>query len=177
MDLEPLDCGHLTITQLHEQMEEMQKEMGPNPSSQCGKREPCNGCCYRNVNILRDEAKRLLPYLPAGKGIGYLKSVTTRDEADRVKQNRACVFLNTSGKCSVYDIRPAICRSYFVSSSPKHCHSAKGVGKIKGQYNKGGMYLFASWWKHHPEQKAKLMEEHLLDLLLDQTPASEDKKV
>lgn len=170
MSLEPLDCGHLTMSQLHSQMAAMQNEVGSNPASQCGKRRPCNGCCHKNVNIFRDEAKLLLPYLPDDKGIGYLKGVTTRDDLDRAKQRRACVFLNTAGKCGVYDIRPAICRAYYVTSNPKHCHSFTGLSKIKGKQSQGVMFLMGSWWKAHPEQKPKLMEEHLLDLLLEQKP-------
>lgn len=170
MHLEPLKCGHLTMSQLHDTMEDMQKEVGSNPSSQCGKRDVCNGCCHKNVNIFRDEAKLLLPHLPGGKGIDYLKTVTTRDDMDRARQNRPCVFLDDKGRCSVYAIRPAICRAYFVTSNPKYCHSQKGMRKVKHRQNQGTMYLMASWWKEHPEQKPKLMEEHLLDLLLEQKP-------
>lgn len=168
MDLKPLDCGHLTVTQLHDQMEELNRAVGTNPSSQCGKRNPCNGCCHKNVKIFRDEAKLLLPYLPKDVTAGDLIRVTTRDDTDRAKQNRPCLFLGKDGKCSVYDIRPAICRAYFVSSDPKHCHKFSERGKINDRLNQGIMYLTASWWKAHPEQKPKLMEEQLIELLLEE---------
>ena len=168
MDLGLDPFKHMPIEELHGIMNDMEKEVGPNPASKCGKRTPCDGCCYMNVKVLREEAQRLLPYLPSDKGVDYLKEVTTRDDLDRMKQKRPCVFLQDH-RCTVYNIRPSICRAYYVRSSPKYCHQGiKGFTKVQHGMSPGVLDLFARWWKAHPEQKPKLMEEHLLDLLLSQ---------
>jgi Fe-S-cluster containining protein len=158
----------LTIVDLHNFMDEMESEVGKNPVSKCGTRTPCSGCCYLNVKVFRDEAKRLLEYLPIDKGIDYLKRVTTRDDDDRMRQRRPCVFLKDD-KCSVYSVRPIICRSYSVKSHPKHCYEfKKGLTKVKPMQSPAMMHLLSLWWKANPKQQPKLMEEHLLDLLIGQ---------
>jgi Fe-S-cluster containining protein len=41
------------------------------------------------------------------------------------KQYRECVFLEAR-RCSIYEVRPAVCRGHYVTSPPEHCHPASG---------------------------------------------------
>jgi Fe-S-cluster containining protein len=89
-------------------------------------RRGCNFCCHINVDIstkgaiyIIDEAgltKEQIESFHNQKGKGML---------DRMKIIEPCAFLK-NGECSIYDIRPIVCRKYFVVSDPKKCDPSNG---------------------------------------------------
>lgn len=43
------------------------------------------------------------------------------------EENEHCVFLRQDNTCSVYDVRPVACRTYFVKSDPALCGAPSGT--------------------------------------------------
>ncbi len=62
----------------------------------------CHFCCKMEVTAFDEEWKRL-------------------GEPPREGKSGYCAFLTTTGVCSVYDKRPAMCRLHFVASEPGLC--------------------------------------------------------
>lgn len=94
------------------------------PETKC--RKGCSACCYQRVAISEVEAEVLskriskedIPALKKQAQAAHNSEVVynkqlTRDEA-------RCVFLK-NGECSVYDVRPMMCRTYHAVSDPALC--------------------------------------------------------
>ena len=87
----------------------------------------CHYCCYHPIQLSHVEINNIKKkYLIAnpkrlevqktniGKGLRSDNPISYKD--------RACVYLNDTGTCSVYQDRPLICRLTHVQSNPEHCH-------------------------------------------------------
>jgi Fe-S-cluster containining protein len=81
----------------------------------------CSTCCRVNVPVLLPEAyaivfwiKENMPVqLPAveQKLQKLYRDISYLDDDERVIVNRPCAFLDNDGGCSIYPVRPLICRS------------------------------------------------------------------
>lgn len=81
----------------------------------------CSHCCHMAVAISQVEARII------GEAIGVKPvelPVRSPEEVDTIQSRflrEPCVFL-TEGKCSIYDNRPSVCRTYFnVGDDPSVC--------------------------------------------------------
>lgn len=93
----------------------------------------CNHCCYQMVKATMAEGAAVAAHLLEK---GTFEQFRPRLEetsrlADKVgekeggtmeyfKTKTPCAFLK-DGECAVYEVRPAICRSYYVATDPKNC--------------------------------------------------------
>jgi Fe-S-cluster containining protein len=82
----------------------------------------CSACCHINVDIRETEAKLLVKYahknrIPIDKEYLQKQAVVEKQPGSDVS---ACVFLK-DGLCSVYPVRPIMCRKYYVVSDPALC--------------------------------------------------------
>lgn len=82
----------------------------------------CSGCCRGHVAALPAEvseiAARMTP--EAWERLGL-----------RISVAEVCPLLDPeSGRCSVYDVRPIVCRNYFAISAPSRCHVENGRSAV-----------------------------------------------
>lgn len=74
----------------------------------------CSFCCHIPVRVMEMEAKVIHWYCKEN-GIPI----------DYNRQGSACMFLSGEGSCSIYPVRPLVCRKYFVASDPKFCDTTR----------------------------------------------------
>lgn len=76
----------------------------------------CNHCCYQPVLITAAEAT-----LIANSSGRKMASPAFTSHANREYIGASCNFLK-EGRCSIYDVRPFACRTYYsVDSDPESC--------------------------------------------------------
>lgn len=93
--------------------------------------EGCANCCYHPVSISVLEGILLYRHLDrTGKLTPALRQ-KLRDSADRqmgttyevwLLSLTPCPLLDDKKRCTVYEQRPLICRTYLASSDPHYCH-------------------------------------------------------
>ncbi len=93
----------------------------------------CSSCCVVNVSTLMPEGFAIVRYI-CQQGDKWTKRVTERlealwrdvrglDDDDRLFVRRPCAFLDDAGRCSIYPVRPLLCRSV-TSTSALSCREA-----------------------------------------------------
>lgn len=93
----------------------------------CPHEEP--GCCFQKVVVTIYDILPIVRFLLRQKRdtprlraqldeAGVVMEATDRDSFFHAAH--PCVFLE-HGKCSIYEVRPTMCRSYFVISDPSQC--------------------------------------------------------
>lgn len=94
----------------------------------------CGVCCMVNVAVLFPEAVAIVGHLRENRDPGDLERLSGRieslyrkiqwlDDEERIFLRRPCAFLDDSGCCSVYSVRPLLCRSV-TSTDPDRCRQA-----------------------------------------------------
>jgi uncharacterized protein len=96
---------------------------GPQPECKAG----CSSCCHSRVEISDPEALLIARHLREGPtALMAQRTAGLRAQASQrvngpANQRTPCAFLD-EGLCSIYAIRPAVCRKAH-SLSAAHCHS------------------------------------------------------
>ena len=106
----------------------------------CGK--GCAHCCRLWVGITRDEAEVLAGRVRAGTAhadpdrmAAQAQWLTPMAFVGKPAAEAACVFLGADGACTVYEDRPAICRSLLVASDPELCRGLDDTVQITAVIN------------------------------------------
>lgn len=97
----------------------------------------CSICCRVNVSVLYPEAVAIKSYLlqnRSAKELDKLKSemenlvrkIKYLDEDERIFLNADCAFLDGKGACSIYPVRPLMCRSV-TSADSEACKTAMSM--------------------------------------------------
>ncbi|EAT14207.1 YkgJ family cysteine cluster protein [Desulfuromonas acetoxidans] len=97
-------------------------------------RAGCGSCCRVNVAVLRPEAVNIADYLRKTRSMSALRELKQRmkalcvaisglDDDERIAVRKNCVFLDEAGSCSIYPVRPLLCRS-ITSTSAADCRDA-----------------------------------------------------
>jgi len=82
----------------------------------------CSTCCRVHVPVLRPESLIIIEFLKSTRSaeeIEQLKidmkalclEIGCLDELERIFANKKCIFLDKDGVCSIYPVRPLLCRS------------------------------------------------------------------
>jgi Fe-S-cluster containining protein len=105
---------------------------------QMNKRRPiscqagCSACCHQKVDLGAFEGAMIEKYLrenPVAIDPVKLKKQTDalRSEPGSFEalpfEDRRCVFLSSGQTCSIYSVRPLMCRRHFVQSDPTICRT------------------------------------------------------
>lgn len=101
----------------------------------------CSTCCVVNVSTLLPEGIAIVRYLRQ-QSPEMESCVTTRleelwrevrglDDEDRLFMQRPCAFLDEQGNCSIYSVRPFLCRS-ISSTDAEACREAL-AGAVFGE--------------------------------------------
>ena len=110
----------------------------------------CSSCCVVNVSTLLPEGFAIARYLNQ-QGEESVQQAAQRldklwcevrglDDDDRMFVRRPCAFLDAQGCCSIYPVRPLLCRS-ITSTAAENCHDAL-TGKILGEETTVLMHQF-----------------------------------
>ena len=75
----------------------------------------CWYCCQLSVLITEVEARKIVTHLRENRNIILIDRNDSR-----------CPFLNEENACSIYPVRPLICRKTLVSSDPILCNTQNG---------------------------------------------------
>jgi Fe-S-cluster containining protein len=105
---------------------------GEAPLIACG--PGCAHCCVVNVALLRPEAVTIVAYLErklAAEEILALQqkidelhaAIRWLDEEERIRWRQPCALLDEAGTCSIYPVRPLLCRG-LTSIDPETCRQA-----------------------------------------------------
>jgi len=123
------ESGAIVAHSMHKQIDKLLKESIKNRPPENGKtiscKSGCSACCHIQVRIADVEAELLL------EAYDFDADVLNRiSQLSKIKDGewgvRACPFLK-SNKCSVYEHRPAACRTQFVTSHKSKCDVKNGV--------------------------------------------------
>ncbi len=94
----------------------------------------CGACCCVNVAILQPEAHNIAAHLHRTCSVAELNELRVRmeqmlvvicglDDEERIATSQPCVFLDQQGSCSIYPVRPVLCRS-ITSTCASACRAA-----------------------------------------------------
>lgn len=93
----------------------------------------CSACCHLKVDIVPFEGEKIQKHI-IENSIKYDASLlATQTKALKSGpgafeqlpfEERRCIFLNPEQKCSIYSVRPLMCRRHFVQSDPSFCKGA-----------------------------------------------------
>lgn len=103
----------------------------------------CGSCCMVNVSVLGPEAVNIARYLNGQFAdeerqalLQSMKKMVNAicdvDEEERIAMRRSCVFLNDKGECTIYPVRPLLCRS-ITSTSATACRDALAMQALGEQ--------------------------------------------
>lgn len=123
---DPIERARLS----HKKVEQYNQEVFSDPfvkeNIQC--RKGCSMCCHTQVSATQDEAVLLADIIASGHPIDWNRFHKQKEvgnsHADWYKLNhsdRACIFLDDQGACSIYEHRPLVCRTNNVISDPANC--------------------------------------------------------
>ncbi|MCK4621040.1 MAG: YkgJ family cysteine cluster protein [Desulfuromonadales bacterium] len=101
----------------------------------------CSSCCVVNVSTLLLEGIAIAHYL-RGQDVGLKNQIRSKvedlwrevrglDDEERLCMRRKCAFLDEQGCCSIYPVRPLLCRS-LSSTDADRCREAL-VGQVFGE--------------------------------------------
>ncbi|SHI82454.1 Putative zinc-or iron-chelating domain-containing protein [Malonomonas rubra DSM 5091] len=131
---------------------EAEREIELHPSDRshidCG--PGCSSCCVVSVSTLMPEGIAIASYL-RGQGRECLQQAAERldrlwyevrglDDEERLYVRRSCAFLDEAGHCTIYPVRPLLCRSVS-STSAIACRDAL-AGKVLGEETPVLMHQF-----------------------------------
>jgi Fe-S-cluster containining protein len=94
----------------------------------------CAHCCVVNVAVLQPEAATIVAYLERKLSAGEFLALQQKigeeyaalrwlDDEERIRWKQPCVLLDDAGCCSVYPVRPLLCRG-MTSIDPETCRQA-----------------------------------------------------
>lgn len=105
----------------------------------CGK--GCSFCCHIAVDITKGEAELIKLYCHENNikpDYAYMEAQRNHTKENwhelRKTKQSGCAFLDETGACKVYDVRPIACRKYMVLDPPEKCEydpSLPEGGRIK----------------------------------------------
>jgi Fe-S-cluster containining protein len=92
----------------------------------------CSACCHQKVDLGAYESSLIEAYLKEHRIVVDAERLRTQTEAlkggvgsfEKLPfDDRRCVFLSADQICSIYSVRPLMCRRHFVKSDPALCRS------------------------------------------------------
>ncbi|RQH12700.1 YkgJ family cysteine cluster protein [Bradyrhizobium sp. RP6] len=98
-------------------------------SLQIACRQGCSFCCHQNVEVSIAEAILIAVEMGlSGNKQGDIldqcaEEMANLDDLARAKTGKPCPLLDATGSCSIYEVRPLACRSYFAPDAA-NCKAA-----------------------------------------------------
>lgn len=130
----PIKRAKLFHLQVDEQMSDLLEDESVKKLITC--KAGCSGCCYTQVSVTRDESKLLAERVVEGLHIDLGRLFDQASVENNAKDwytlphsERGCIFLDKDEKCTVYEDRPAVCRTNNVLSPAALCDTSDGKEK------------------------------------------------
>lgn len=103
----------------------------------------CGSCCIVNVSVLAPESVNIARYLKSElvdeerdllmhSMYKMVNAISGVDEEERIAMRRNCVFLSGKGECTIYPVRPLLCRS-ITSTCATDCRDALAMQALGEQ--------------------------------------------
>ncbi|HCW93209.1 MAG: YkgJ family cysteine cluster protein [Flexistipes sinusarabici] len=94
----------------------------------------CGYCCILNIPVLPPESNNIFHFIKSNFSSQELKNVKKKidsygfqiknlDDEERIVCRKPCIFLSDEESCSIYPVRPILCRSV-TSTSASKCKQA-----------------------------------------------------
>jgi len=133
----------------------------------------CAHCCIVNVSVLQPEADSIAKHLfekrsaeellDLYQGISRLEKDTYYlDEEERIMARQPCAFLDNSGSCSIYPVRPLLCRS-ITSTDANACREALSMLALGENRPIVANLLHQQIYAMAYSCFGEILEEHLMD--------------
>lgn len=114
----------------HRKVEQYNQEVFNDPTVaehiQCKK--GCSMCCHTQVSATQDEAVVLADIIAKGHPVDWNRFYKQKQVGNSHENwyqlqhaDRACIFLDNTGACTIYEDRPLVCRTNNVISDPRNC--------------------------------------------------------
>jgi len=148
----------------------------------------CSNCCYQPVACTDNEAvniykycadnkiyinfeklERQQRYIETDSNNNFYERTTWNDQAD---DEQACIFLNKDdGSCTIWEVRPFVCRVHLAEKTDKYCRSNNGVPDPNaiGIHYPVCSYILSSIFTIHHDSVGKMMGQLLLNQKLNLT--------
>lgn len=134
----------IVMTDLTEQLEtELNKHLTAEDHERLACAAGCGGCCRVNVSVLEPESINIARYLKhtlsdeerenllvAMKKMVH--AISDVDEEERIAMRKNCIFLSDQGDCTIYPVRPLLCRS-ITSTSATDCRDSLAMQALGEQ--------------------------------------------
>jgi Fe-S-cluster containining protein len=152
--------------------------------SPCFCHKGCSNCCYQPTACTDEEAQLIYNYC-RDKGIDIdfeklerqLRYIVVDSSNDfygkttwnnQPEQDQSCVFLD-NGICTIWDVRPFVCRVHLVEKTNEFCKSNNGVPNpdARGIHYPICSYILSSIFTIHHDSIGKLMGRLLLQQKLN----------
>ena len=134
---------------LNDIQEAIEKQLESVSDVKCSK--GCSACCHSKVTLGEDEAHLLVSYTKERKLDFDLERMEIQSGmgkwSDLSYRNQQCIFLNADHTCSVYDVRPGVCRKHLVTSDPEKCNVSSGKSEVKRVFNLEAEILVSTLWQ------------------------------
>jgi len=120
----------------HQQVDEYLGKVLDNPVAKAhlSCKKGCSACCHTQVSVTSFEAQQMAKLIKNKKIPINSEKLLIQAQAQNDSQawyrlsyaNRGCVFLDQNNQCSIYEDRPAVCRTNYVFNPPDQCSTVEG---------------------------------------------------
>lgn len=111
----------------------------------------CGYCCILNIPVLPPESDKIFHFIKSNFSTQELKNVKEKidgygfqiknlDDEERIVCRKPCIFLSDAESCSIYPVRPILCRSVTSTSASKCKQALENV--VMGNENTVLMNIF-----------------------------------
>lgn len=107
--------------------------------------EQCHACCAPDLSVMRVEADQIRAYLREDPRL-----IEQLAELERVNPHRGsrCALLNAEGRCSIYPVRPLICRSHGAPVLVQIDAKREGIDACELNFTEGMSMIEVNDWIH-----------------------------
>ena len=113
--------------------------------SQMSCTEGCHDCCVPDLSVTQVEAEMIKAFLKSNPLlIDQLKQLLQTNPY----QGTRCALLNEQGQCSIYEVRPLICRSHGAPVLVQIDDTHEGIDACPKNFSSGLSVLEAGDWIH-----------------------------
>ncbi len=98
-----------------------------------GKCDGCTLCCWESVNTFYIEFLNIYKYMMEKELLDKWFSKIENHYFNELIEKKACPFLDESGKCIIYLVRPLVCRSFGYASKEEHESNYRSVLEMNSE--------------------------------------------
>jgi len=113
----------------------------------------CASCCHSRVTVTEDEAALLVHHAHKHRisidtvRMNAQKGVAATEWKNIPVADQRCIFLTETGTCSVYEVRPGVCRKHLVTSEPGKCNANAALSELERIFDYQAEVLISSMWQ------------------------------